>query len=156
MNGEDAPDLDGALAELAELGRRERNPTRHHARALLIALGERLPAEPQLAARTVAALESALGPRLRAWEVAVADELQLACNEHVRSVDPRYLGHPRYDWEYTLLARQRLAARLRAADALGARVDPELLRKVQRADRWLTERMPNAWRERARELGLEA
>lgn len=156
MSEEPSPALEAALTELDAAAKRKHRPTRQHARALLIALGERLPDEPELLPVVSQRLERTLGPLREAWEAALLDELLLACTEHVRSCDPRYFGHPRYDWEYTLVARAQLEARLRAAHALGVPLDAALLRKVERADALLQQRLPVAWRPRARELGLRS
>jgi hypothetical protein len=52
----------------------------------------------------------------------------------VQSADPRFLSHPSYDFDYTLLARERLEARLVAAEALGHPPRAELLARMRRAD----------------------
>ena len=65
---------------------------------------------------------------------AIAEELTLACTEHVRSCDPKYLGLPKYDFPYTVAARHRLEARLRAAAELDMPADEALLEQVARAD----------------------
>src|SRR5207249_4090087 len=78
----------------------------------------------------LARLGGLTGPDRQAWEAAVRDELVMACTEHVRSVDPRYLDHPEYDLEYTLTARRLLEARLLAAAKLGIAPDHALLRGV--------------------------
>ena len=49
--------------------------------------------------------------------------MQLACGEHIQGIDPRYLSHPRYDFDYAIGARQRLELRFRALEALGEAVD---------------------------------
>jgi hypothetical protein len=130
-------ELDTALAGLERwvLGRKK--PTRHQARAVLVALGAWIEAErpAEEAVQAVRArIERGVAPLAEAWEAAVLDELILACTEHVRSVDPRHLTHPRYDLEYTVHARERLEARLVAASALGASPSEELLDRVARAD----------------------
>ena len=136
--------VDRALAELAGLAERPgrgRAPHRYHARALLIPLGELLiAAEGEPADELRARLEEArkLHERLgRGWEAAVANELELACAEHIHSVDPRFLDHPDYDWDYTLEARRLLTARLVAARELGLETPQKLLERVEEADRRL-------------------
>jgi hypothetical protein len=51
-------------------------------------------------------------------------ELGMACGEFAQSLDPRFLGLPNYDLEYTRTARARLEDRLRAARALGFQLSP--------------------------------
>jgi hypothetical protein len=115
--------------------RRER-PNNHHARALLLALGEglhELGAEalgPELVARTAALI----GRDEEAWQAAVAREVELAAWEYDQSVDPRYLAQPDYDLDYTLAARDRLELRLLALEPLGFEPPAELLEKIDRAD----------------------
>jgi hypothetical protein len=145
-------DLERALEGLAAMVRAKRKPTRQEARALLIALGRVLADEPEAIEALAPRIREAVGPLLESWEAAVQDELALACAEHVQGVDPRYLGHPRYDFEYTLEARRRLAARLRAAAALGHALPEAWARDVERADALLTRALPEAWRSRATDL----
>ena len=133
-------DLDSALDELGRWVKQKKKPTRHHARAVLIAMGRWIeddtPAETDIEALGQR-IETLVAPLGEAWEAAVHDELILACTEHVQSVDPRYLDHPRYDFAYTLAARETLEARLVAATALDMSPSEELLNKVSRADQVL-------------------
>lgn len=131
--------VDEALEDLRATLHARRRPHRTQARALLVPLGELLVAaeEPdaQLAERLQLARE--LGQHCEPWTRAVTEELELACAEHVRSVDPRFLALPRYDWNYTLEARRRLTARLVAARELGLPLPERLLPRVEEADRLL-------------------
>jgi hypothetical protein len=132
--------LEHALSALRALSIQRKAPTRHHARDLLLALGEAIRSgdEPRVE-RTLDDLRSiapALGAR---WPAAVADELALACTEHVRSVDPRYLDHPQYDFEYTRSARDKLDLRLRAAERIRLPATAEWMSQVERADALLAE-----------------
>ncbi len=139
-------ELDGALAEIEGLAKKDGRPTRHHARPLLVGLGELLlsaaPHEADAAKRRLEGLPPGVA---EAWSAAVADEIAMAATEYVRSVDPRYLDHPKYDWAYTLEARQQLADRLRAVRFLGIEVDGNLLAGIDRADRMVAGRRPG-WR----------
>ena len=142
----ETPDrLQAAISRLEALLKEKRGPTRHDARELLIALGEMLGAGPEAeiedGVEAVARITSSDSTFAAAWRAAVADELSLACTEHVRSVDPRYLELPRYDFEYTLAARERLEHRLRAAERLGLPATTAWLEQVARADRLLAERL---------------
>jgi hypothetical protein len=134
--------LEDAVAAVRALAEKRKAPTRHHVRDLLLALGAAIRAgEESEVTRAHAALSvivPAFGPR---WPAVVADELALACTEHVRSVDPRYLDHPRYDFEYTVAARERLELRLRAAQRLGLPATSEWLARVARADAQLAASM---------------
>lgn len=138
-------EVDRALADLAELAPgppgRGRASDRYHARALLVPLGELLVAsDGEPAAELRERIEGArtLPERLgRAWQAAVTLELELACAEHIHSVDPRFLDHPDYDWDYTLEARRKLTARLVAARELGLETPSALLARVEEADRRL-------------------
>jgi hypothetical protein len=130
-----------ALLELLEAARRGQAPTRHQARDLLLALGVAIRAEDGV--EVGGAVESlrecaSSNPRFRErWRAAVTDEMTLACTEHVRSADPRYLDPPRYDFEYTISARDRLELRLRAAEKLGLSPDARWMEQVARADELL-------------------
>lgn len=141
--------LEEALAEVAAGLRRKRwAPDRFLAREILLALGElALAAEggassgeagPQEQAQAWAArVRTALEPAAEAFAQAVAEELDLAATEHTLAVNPRFLDHPRYDLDYTVLARERLEARLAAADLLGLEPEEALLERVAEADRVL-------------------
>lgn len=131
-------ELDAALRELAALAPKKRQPTRFHARAVLIPLGRILLEEGHAALRDpMKLLAATVEPLGGAWERAVQDELTLACTEHVQGVDPRYLEHPRFDIEYVVSARERLEARLAAASALDLSPPDALLDRVAAADRLL-------------------
>ena len=131
--------LQNALDALRRLAQKGESPTRHQVRDLLLALGAEIRSGDTRAVE--GAIES-LHPILPAfgesWRTAVADEISLACTEHVRSVEPRYLDHPRYDFEYTIAARDRLELRLCAAEKLGLAATREWLVQVARADALLT------------------
>jgi hypothetical protein len=137
-------EMDEGLRALEALEKKRGRPTRHDARPVLLALGRGLAdgEEEALQAvkRRLAGFPTAF---LEAWSAAVRDEISMAATEHVSSADPRYLAHPRYDWEYTLEARARLGWRLRAVQFLGITVDPATLSGIERADRTLASRRPN-------------
>lgn len=133
-------ELDVALNHLQARVEAEEAPSRYDARWLLLELGGVLMDEGEEASRPRVARARKVVQRLgQAWEQAVAEELQLAAAEHVHAVDPRWLTHPRYDLAYTLSARERLEARIVAAEALGSPLDEGLLAAVQRADGVLQE-----------------
>lgn len=112
-----------------------RGPDRWHARPLLLALGHALlEGQEALAQELEQKLNSLRAPHDGIWKRAVLEELNLACTEHVRSADPRYLSRPDYDWGYTLAAREDLEARLRAAEALEIEAPQALLEQVLQAD----------------------
>jgi hypothetical protein len=136
----EAPGLEAAIRALQELRARERPPDHRDARALLVELGLRLLGAPEGATDLEHARRAteALG---EAWLTAAREELALAATEYVRSVDPRFLELPNYDFEYTLAARERLEARLVAAKALGLAPGTRTLRKVERADALLAKRL---------------
>ncbi|MCA8981464.1 MAG: hypothetical protein KDC14_15650 [Planctomycetes bacterium] len=121
------------LADLHRLARKKQQPNRFHARELLTALGELILAEGE-GLPEVELVRAAVTP-FEHWEKAVAEELSLACTEHIQGVDPRYLDLPNYDFEYLVAARERLEARLTAVDALGLEVSEDLLNRVAEADR---------------------
>lgn len=130
-----ANELETALRDLERTFAIKRPPNHHHARAVLIALGNLLlTGEDRVADAAVERLQGLTGPRSGEWRAAVEDELRLACSEYIQSVDPRYLDHPRYDFEYTIRARHKLEARLRAAERLDLPVGEELLDAIVRAD----------------------
>jgi hypothetical protein len=146
----DRDTLEQAVSALRVLAEKRKAPSRHHVRDLLIALGEALlgGAETE-AVQAIHALQSitpAFGER---WNSVLADELALACTEHVRSVDPRYIHNAQYDFEYTIEARERLELRLRAAERLGSPATPHWSAEVRRADALLAEALKRrAQRER--------
>ena len=131
-------ELDRALSSLDALVERHRLPTRHDARPILLGIGRLLGAGSPETLLTANRRISALPPAFaEAWSAAVRDELSMAATEYVRSADPRYLGNAKYDWEYTLEARERLGWRLRAVQYLGIALDADQLSGIQRADRIL-------------------
>jgi hypothetical protein len=131
--------LRAALEELAGTIARSEAPTRQDARAVLVALGALIETGrgEELLERTRELVDSASDAWRAAWREVATSELSLACAEHVHSVDPRYLGRPDYDLEYTRSARRRLDQRLRAAVPLGLEVSPALRARVLEADRLL-------------------
>jgi len=151
MNDDAKQELETSLTELGAWIRSKKKPTRHHARAVLVSLGRWMEDESPPEDATAAIgdrLVQLVRPLGEAWEAAVHDELILACTEHVQSVDPRYLDHPRYDFAYTVAAREALEARLRAASALGMSPTEELLDKVTRADALLLPYLGNQHEDR--------
>jgi hypothetical protein len=143
--GKNREALTEALAELEELAQQGKIPTRHHARDLLLALGAEMRTgnsrEIERAVEAVQRLAPASSPFGDRWRAAVAEEMALSCTEHVRSVDPKYIDHPRYDFEYTIEARERLELRLRAAEKLGVPTSEPWLAQVARADALLATRL---------------
>jgi hypothetical protein len=128
-------DLELALSELEATLRRRKAPTRHHARAMLLAIGNRLLAgESEKLVSALQRLRDLAPEEAERWQKAVADELLLACTEFIQSVDPRWLDHPRYDFHYTIAARADLEARLRAAEELDLQPAEDLLDRVAKAD----------------------
>ncbi len=127
--------LSEVLAEVEAWVGRNKAPTRHHARGVLIGLGgvlleDRAEAEADAFARVAVWIER----KPDAWREAFAGEISMAATEHVRSADPRWLGNPKYDLAYTVEARHRLEARLACAEHLGIEVAEDLLEAVARAD----------------------
>lgn len=121
--------LETAVAELEAAARRGRKPDAYLARPLLLALGEQLRADGAVAELLARAKTAAVALE-PAWTRAVQDELTLAIGEFAQCLDPRFLDHPDYDMQYTQAARDRVADRLRAADALSVEVasrDSEVL-----------------------------
>ena len=135
MSSNPAPDLERAFAEIEACIASGKALTRHHARPVLICLGEQLLAgETASAAQSFRRCRDLTSKAPGTWGSAVRDELLMASTEHVRSVDPRWLDHPTYDFEYTVAARAALEARLRAARDLGFELSPDLEANVARAD----------------------
>lgn len=132
------PEVEKAIGSLEELARRQASPSHYVARYVLLTLGKLLHEAPPgsydaLLERTRAAGRAA-GP---AWDQAVQTELTLACGEFAQSLDPRYLGLPDYDLDYTRSARARLADRLRAAGELGFELTAREKELLELADRVL-------------------
>jgi hypothetical protein len=141
MNPYEDPEtlLSDLLVEFATVaGRPGGRLNRYHARDTLIALGQLVLAreeeEEAASARWVEPLREALAPFGDGFEQAAREELGAAVDEYVRSVDPRFLEHPRYDFAYTVLARERLEARLVAAGLLGIVPEEAQLERVAAAD----------------------
>ena len=136
-------ELELALAAIEALETRRGRPTRHDARAVLLELGRLLGEgdghEAEKAKRRIAGLPAGFA---EVWTAAVRDELSMAATEYALSLDPRYLDHPKYDWEYTLEARRRLAWRLEAVQFLGIPAEASTLAAIERSDRLLEERGP--------------
>ena len=137
--GDPRAELEAALAALERAARGKRLPTRFDARALLLPLGALVDDKAPEVASTLERLARLPEPLRAAWREAVGEELSLAVAEHLHGVDRRYLDHPRYDFEYTLAARERLERRLRAAAALGLDPPQRLLELVGQADAVLAE-----------------
>ena len=130
-----SPELEAAVRAVEASETRGLRPSRHLARPVLILIGEGLLSERPAGADDALVRLGRLSPPLRqAFAEAVRDELSMACTEHIRSVDPRYLDHPDYDFEYTVSARRRLEARLRAAERLGVLPDESVMSGVRRSD----------------------
>jgi len=127
--------LSQVLAEIDVWVGRGKAPTRHHARGVLIGLGDALlENRADLEAEAFARVAVWIERKPDAWREAFAGEIALAATEHVRSADPRWLGNPKYDLAYTVEARHRLEARLACAEHLGIEVAEDLLEAVARAD----------------------
>ncbi|MEM7311505.1 MAG: hypothetical protein AAF682_32895, partial [Planctomycetota bacterium] len=77
-------ELETAVSDLGLWVRSKKKPTRHHARAVLIAFGRWIedgePSDEEVAA-VAAAIGGAVTPLGEAWEAAAHDELILACTE---------------------------------------------------------------------------
>lgn len=133
------PEFRGALEalEAGAPGRRPSRPDRFRARALLVPLGEALGEGDPEAAAALERVRALLSGDREGWRRAIDEEIELAVTEHVRSCDPAWLGHPRYDFAYTVDARARLEARFRAAAALGVDPAPRLRAQTEQADRTL-------------------
>lgn len=139
MNPLDDTDFRATLDEAEAMAKRPRPkpPTRYQARALLVPLGESLLEAGPVAEEALRRMRALFDGQRPGWNAAVGEELTLATTEHVRSCDPRYLSLPTYDLAYTVAARHRLEARLRAAAELGCPVDETLLDQIERADELL-------------------
>ena len=97
------------LKELSRACAPRQRIDRLHARAVLLAIGERILAEDQPGATQFAQrVRQITAPRAEDWDRAVRDEILMAATEHVRSVDPRFLSRPDYDLHYTVEAREEL------------------------------------------------
>lgn len=146
---DDTRQLEIALRDLAACVRKRSAPTHRHARAVLLALGAHvLAGREEEAGAATRELNELVRDCNAQWKRAVEEEIALACTEFVRSVDPRYLGLPRYDFVYTVAARERLEARLAAAGHLEIAPPEHLLEQVAQAD---TELEPYLRRRRGEE-----
>ena len=134
----DSP-LNQAIEDLAQDLRKGGAPTRYHAREILVALGSMVlgAEEASQEAETdgiVKRIADATAEHDELWQTAIREELLLAGAEHTQAIDPRFLEHPRYDFGYTVAARTRLEARLRAAPLIGHEVPEDLLDRIAQAD----------------------
>lgn len=127
-------ELDRAIEDLGKLIRGRHGLTRHVARALLVPLGKLLNEAPESAQERLGRLSELVAQARPDWEKVVKEELALACSEYVQSVDPRFLDHARYDFAYTIAARERLEARINAASAFDLGPEEGHLQAVVRAD----------------------
>lgn len=105
----------------------------HLVRAILVPLGFLIEAGADVG-EELDRLGALIEDRRPAWGRALEFELKLAVSEHVLSVDLRYLGRPDYDFDYAVRARERLQARLSAAEALDTPAPEALVEQVRRAD----------------------
>ncbi|MBL8859260.1 MAG: hypothetical protein JNL28_12190 [Planctomycetes bacterium] len=133
------PDFQAVLADLSKERKDGKlpRPNRFQVRALLVPLGAELLEDEAAAGPALERVRALIARNPESWARAVDDELSLAVTEHVRSCDPAYLRHPKYDFPYTVDARARLEARLRAAEALDLGADGALLDQIERADELL-------------------
>lgn len=132
MNAPDA-DVERVFAEIEAA--KGKKPSRFHARAALLVLGmDLLAGNRDRAASSIERMKAIVAGDPEGWLAAVEEELTLACTEHVRACDPRWLEHPRYDFHYTVAAREKLEARLAAAARIGLPASETLLDQVVRAD----------------------
>ena len=108
---------------------------RQDLREVLVSIGRLILDEQEAAAAPeltrLAAVRDQGGER---FAQALREELAMAVTEHVRSCDPRYLDNPKYELVYPIEARERLEARLEAAERLGLPAEDALLEAVSRAD----------------------
>ena len=112
-------------------------PHRHHARSILIPLGQimlEVGDEDDASTTWTGKIRAVVEPSEEFWLAAVHEELSLSGAEHIRAVDPRFLEHPNYDFGYTIGARARLEARLLACQALDLEVPEGLLDRIAEAD----------------------
>ena len=129
----EASELEAVLRTLERVARNGQWPSRQLAREVLLALGAwmRESGSDATPLERVRKAGRALSTR---WDEVVRAELSLSCAEFVQSVDPRYLGIPNYDRDYTRAARARLEDRLRAAGALGFALDAKEVEMLALAD----------------------
>ena len=137
-----AKEAEKAVASLEELARRRGKPGHHLARSVLLALGQaRREEDAESCARLLERARAAGNLAGPPWREAVQTELTLACGEFAQGVDPRYLGLPNYDLEYTRAARGRLADRLEVARELGFGLEPREAQVLELADRVLAQHL---------------
>ncbi len=117
--------------------RRPKRPTRFLVRDLLLPLGETLLEDPAAAAPALERVRAVVNRDPGSWQAAIDEELKLAATEHVRSCDPKALKLANYDFPYTVAARHRLEARMRAAAELEMPASEVLLEQIERADQTL-------------------
>jgi len=126
-------DARAAIAALEKSFVKRKNVDHHLVRAILVPLGSLIEAGEDVDAE-LERLGGLIEPRKQLWEQALQFELKLAVSEHVLSVDLRYLTRHNYDFDYTLRARERLQARLTAADALDTPVPASVIKQILQAD----------------------
>lgn len=128
-------DLADACAELIRRKKAKEIPDRQIVRLAFLALGSiALEEGDEVAASLAQTLLEAARPHEERWDEAVESEMTLAATEFVQSVDPKYLDNPIYDFEYTVAARERLEARLRAAELLSVSLPEGLLEQISASD----------------------
>lgn len=128
-------DLQAAIEELVRRKKAKEIPDRQLVRLAFLALGRLgLDAGESVARPLAKELAAAAEPHEERWTEAVESEMTLAVAEHVHSVDPHFLDLPSYDFAYTIAARERLEARLFAAELLGLRIHEHLLEQITQAD----------------------
>lgn len=127
-----------ALALVAGKLEGRRGLQRQDVRALLLPLGALLADREAAAGHAwVGRIEQRLAAHAARFREVVASELELAAAEYVQGVDPRYLGLPGYDFEYTLESREGLEVRQLAAEALSVRIPDATAQQIELADRRL-------------------
>jgi hypothetical protein len=131
-------DLEAACKELVRRKKEKEIPDRQLVRLAFLSLGKVALDEGESEAVLLAGLlREAAAPHEDRWHEAVESEMTLAVTEFVSCVDPNFLDKPIYDFEYTVAARERLEARLWAADAIGTHLPEGLLDQVLQADEML-------------------
>jgi len=151
------PDLEALIRVLEARAGRGAPLTRHDARPILLCIGRSLLARrPEELGDAAERLRRLPEPFRLSWAAAVRDEMSMACTEHVRSVDPRFLKHPQYDLAYTLEARRELEARSMACALLGQPLDAASKAAVARADALLEGRIGSSVPEWLSKHGADA
>jgi hypothetical protein len=147
-------ELEEAVRNLEKVARAGDRPSHYVARHVLLALGAALSERGEEAsAPWVGRIRAAGELAGEGWHSAVDHELSLACGEFAQCLDPRYLGLPNYDLDYTRAARSRLEDRLRAARALGVAPSPKDSEVLALADRVLATVTERRGPPEAREAG---